>query len=78
MLFDLRKENMEKGEELSKGLIEIANTLENYRLKIYQTKTESWEDDKGYVDDRLFSLQSQIRNVAEIVEYMHFAIEDSQ
>lgn len=63
---------MRKSEELSIELTQIADTLENFRLKLYQTQKEPWETDSNFVDDTIFSLQSQIRNVAETVEYMDF------
>lgn len=59
-------------EEFKKQLEEISDKLENQRLKIYQEEVCFWEENKDYVSDRLFSLQLQIRNVAEIVGWMDF------
>lgn len=61
------KTKMGKSEEFQKELIEMADALENLRMKIYQTKTNDVEDKKE-IDDKLFSLQSQIRDVGEIVQ----------
>lgn len=58
--------------QLEQELRDIADSLEEERCKIFQQETCEWEDDKGYVDDRLFSLQSQIRQIAELVGYMDF------
>lgn len=62
---------MEKSEELYQNLIEVANTLEKLRLKIYQTKTNDVKDKKE-IDDKLFSLQSQIRDVGEMVQCVFY------
>lgn len=59
-------------EQLEQELRGIADPLEAKRCKIFQPETCEWEEDKGYVDDRLFSLQSQIRQIAELVGYMDF------
>lgn len=58
--------------QLEQELHDIADSLEEKRCKIFQQETCEWEEDKGYVDDRLFSLQSQIRQIAELVGYMDF------
>ena len=58
--------------QLEQELRGIADSLEAERCKIFQQETCEWEEDKGYVDDRLFSLQSQIRQIAELVGYMDF------
>lgn len=68
-------ESMKSG-QLERKLITIADTLEEERIKIYQEKTCSWEEDKKKVDDILFSLQSQIRKVAEQVGYMDFEVDN--
>lgn len=61
-----------KSDELANELQEIANQLEKCRLKIFQTPKCDDEEDIDYVDNRLFSLQSQIRDVSENVKYMFF------
>jgi uncharacterized protein YukE len=63
---------MSKSEELRNLLYDIANQLESARLKIYQEEKCDWEEESNQVDDKLFSLQSQIRNVSEEVEWMDF------
>lgn len=63
---------MSKAEELRYLLCNIADQLENARLKIYQTEKCEWETEDNQIDDKLFSLQSQIRNVAEEVELIEF------
>ena len=52
----------------NKLLKEIANTIENTRIEIYSGSHIDLEDDRQDVDDKLFSIQSRLRNVAEIIE----------
>lgn len=52
----------------SKLLKEIADTIENIRLEIYSGIHIDLEDNRPEVDDQLFSIQSRLRNVAEIIE----------
>lgn len=62
-----------KSDELANELQEIANQLEKCRLKIFQTPTNN--EDEEYinnVDNQLFTLQSEIKNVSENVKYMFF------
>lgn len=62
---------MDRAEEFAKRLRMLADSLENQRVEIYQT-TDDNDEDKQNVSDRLFALQSQIRDVAAIVEYTNF------
>jgi hypothetical protein len=55
------------GNMYSEQLKRVANELEKLRLGIYQ-ETES-EEFHQEVDDELFSLQSQVRSVAEKVSW---------
>lgn len=41
----------------------IANQLEELRLEMYPQIQDN-DEDKQYFDDKLFSLQSQLRNLA--------------
>ena len=41
----------------------IANQLEELRLEMYP-QIQNNDEDKQYFDDKLFSLQSQLRNLA--------------
>lgn len=52
----------------NKLLKELANTIENTRLKIYSGLHVDLEDDKQEVDDKLFSIQSKLRDVAELIK----------
>jgi hypothetical protein len=49
-------------------LKELADTIENTRIKIYSGHIDL-EDDKQEVDDKLFSIQSKLRDVAETIKY---------
>lgn len=50
-------------------LKEMANRIEQIRLELWQSEEHAKcmddEEEKRYVDDKLFSLQSQLRDVAE-------------
>ena len=59
-------------EKLSDELRNIADLLANERCRIFQQEVSDSENVKEYVDSRLFSLQSQIRDISEIVVYMDF------
>lgn len=67
------REQSEKGEkekqELYQKMIDTANDLEVYRLMLYQNKTHKenlhFSDEFQHVDDVLFSIQSQLRNLYE-------------
>lgn len=65
-----------KSDELANELQEIANQLEKCRLKIFQTpknnEDEEYEEYVNNVDNQLFTLQSEIKNVSENVKYMFF------
>jgi len=65
-----------KAEELKILVYDIANQLENARLKIYQTEKCSWEELGQEIDDKLFSLQSQIRNISEEIGWMDFKVDN--
>jgi len=52
----------------SKLLKELADTIENTRIEIYSGLHIDLEDDRQEVDDRLFSIQSRLRNVTELIE----------
>lgn len=53
-------------------LKEIANRIEQIRLELWQSKEhEKYMDDKeekDYVDNKLFSIQSQLKDVAEFCQ----------
>lgn len=61
-----------KSEELAKECTEIANKLEKFRLKVFQEPKQEDKEDIDYVDNRLFKLQSEIRDVSAIIENMFF------
>ena len=61
-----------KSEDLAKECTEIANRLEEFRLKVFQEPKLEDEEDITYIDTRLFTLQSQIRDISEIIENMWF------
>lgn len=64
-----------KCEEFAKKARKIADELNTLRLEVFQEPTsEDKEDkeDKEYVDRRLFELQSQIRNIAFLIENSYF------
>ena len=61
-----------KSEELAKECTEIANRLETFRLKVFQEPKQEDKEYIDYVDDRLFKLQSQIRDISVIIENMFF------
>ena len=52
----------------SKLLKDLADTIENIRLEIYSGLHIDLEDQRPEVDDKLFSIQSRLRDVAEIIE----------
>lgn len=52
----------------SKLLKELADTIENTRIEIYSGLHIDLEYDRQEVDDKLFSIQSKLRDVAEIIE----------
>jgi hypothetical protein len=47
-------------------LRKLADNLEYTRIKIYQSNID-FEDDKQYIDDRLFKIQSKLRDMANLV-----------
>jgi hypothetical protein len=53
-------------------LKEMANRIEQIRLELWQSEEhEQYMDDKeekDYVDNKLFSIQSQLRDVAEFCQ----------
>lgn len=51
------------GKQLSDELRNIADLLEDEKCRIFQQEVSCFETDKEYVDSRLFSLQSQIRDI---------------
>ena len=61
-----------KSEEFAKECTSIANQLEVFRLKIFQEPKQEDEEDINYVDNRLFTLQSEIRDISVIIENMFF------
>ena len=61
-----------KSEELANECTEIANKLEKFRLKVFQEPKQEDKEDIDYVDNRLFKLQSEIRDVSAIIENMFF------
>ena len=52
----------------SKLLKELADIIENTRIEIYSESHIDLEDDRQEVDDKLFSIQSKLRNVVELIE----------
>ena len=56
-----------KSEELTRECTEIANKLE-----VFQAQKQEDKEDIDYVDDRLFKLQSEIRDISAIIENMFF------
>lgn len=61
-----------KSEELTRECTEIANKLEAFWLKVFQAQKQEDKEDIDYVDDRLFKLQSEIRDISAIIENMFF------
>lgn len=61
-----------KSEELTRECTEIANKLEAFRLKVFQAQKQEDKEDIDYVNDRLFKLQSEIRDISAIIENMFF------
>lgn len=61
-----------KSEELARECTEIANKLEEFRLKVFQAPKQEDKEDIDYVDNQLFKLQSEIRDVSAIIENMFF------
>lgn len=59
----------EKNEKFANRGRTIANDLESLRLEIFQSCTD---EEKQYIDDKLFSLQSQIRDLMYLVEVSDF------
>lgn len=60
-------------ENFALELKNIADNLENERIKIYEEKICSWEtDDKEYADNWLSEIVTSLNNVAEYIEYMDF------
>ena len=54
---------MNKEEMYENKLRTIANQIEELRLEMYQQINDT-DEDKEYFDDKLFSLQSQLRELA--------------
>lgn len=52
----------------SKLLKDRANTIENTRIEIYSGLHINLDDHRQEIDDKLFSIQSKLRDVAEIIE----------
>lgn len=52
----------------NKILKELADQIEEIRIAIYSNHNIDTEDDRHVIDDELFSIQSKLRNVAELVE----------
>ncbi len=52
----------------SKLLKELAETIENTRIEIYSGLHIDTEDHRPEIDDKLFSIQSKLRDVAELIE----------
>lgn len=64
-------------ENFALELKNIADNLENERIKIYEEKICSWEtDDKEYVNNWLSEIVTSLNNVSEFVEYMDFERDD--
>lgn len=64
-------------EKFALELKNIADNLENERIKIYEEKICSWEtDDKEYADNWLSEIVISLNNVAEYIEYMDFEKDD--
>lgn len=55
--------------QYSKYLKGIANMIENTRCDIYSDKSLDLEERKNEIDDELFSIQSKLRDVAELIGY---------
>ena len=67
-----------KSEEFGRKARHIADELNTLRLEVFQEPTSNDKDDifqKDEINDKLFSLQSQIRDVAFIIENSLF-VED--
>lgn len=61
---------IDKNEFYQEKIIEIANSLEALRLEIYRNNSD---DLKQELDDKMFKLQSDIRNLnREVIEFMYF------
>ena len=50
-------------------LKELADTIENTRIEIYSGLHIDLEDNRQEVDDKLFSIQGRLRDVAEWIGY---------
>lgn len=59
-------------ENFTLELKNIADNLENERIKIYKEKVVPWETDKEYVDNWIDEIIMSIYNVADFVEDMNF------
>lgn len=60
--------NEERAGVNEKALRSLANQIEDIRIELYSWNIIDDEDDKVYVDDKLFCLQSQLRDIADLVE----------
>ena len=59
---------IDKGTLYKNELREIAQKLEEFRLKIYK-EIDSCEEDKTYIDNELFKIQSNLRyEKADLIE----------
>lgn len=47
----------------------LANQIEDTRIEIYSRLHIDTEDHRQDIDDQLFSIQSKLRDVAELIEY---------
>ena len=55
--------------QYGKYLKGIANMIENTRCEIYSDHALDLEERKNEIDDELFSIQSKLRNAAELIGY---------
>lgn len=52
----------------SKLLKDLANIIENTRIEIYSGLHIDTGDHRPEIDDKLFSVQSRLRDMAELIE----------
>jgi hypothetical protein len=59
--------NEERASVNEKALSNIANQIEEIRIELYSCSVIDDGDEKAWVDDNLFRLQSELRGVATAV-----------
>lgn len=63
------KETIDKNEYFCKKAREIANMIEDFRIEVFQN---SIDEEKEEVDNQMFKLQSDMRDIANILNYSDF------